>query len=154
MASPSSSSSSSSSLAQVQLWDPKAPFCPSCGSMLLFPDSGYVSCDGCPFTQPMESLPNAQIETRSFPKPAQEWLVEWRVLQAAKRGDIAGEDVAAAVLAAGGKAKAKRAVVDEECPKCKAPQMEYYTVQQRSADEGETVYFVCMQCSHSFSVNN
>ena len=138
----------------MALWDPKTPFCPACGSMLLFPDAGAVACDSCPFTQGMDSLPFAFIETHSFPKPAHEWLVEWRVLQAARRGDIAGEDVAAAVLAAGGKAKAKRAVVDEECPKCKAPQMEYYTVQQRSSDEGETVYYKCLQCQHSFSLNN
>jgi DNA-directed RNA polymerase I subunit RPA12 len=138
----------------MHLWDPKTPFCPACGSMLLFPDTGAVACDTCPFTQSMDSLPVTFIDTRSFPKPAHEWLVEWRVMEAARRGDIAGEDVAAAVLAAGGKAKAKRAVVDEECPKCKAPQMEYYTVQQRSADEGETVYYVCMACQHSFSLNN
>lgn len=149
-----SSASSPSAASSMQLWDPRAPFCPGCGSMLLFPDSGIVSCDSCPFTQSLDSLPQTFITTRSFPRPEHEWLVEWGVMQAARRGDIAKEDVAAAVLAAGGKAKAKRAVVDEECPKCKAPQMEYYTVQQRSADEGETVYFVCMQCQHSFSVNN
>jgi DNA-directed RNA polymerase I subunit RPA12 len=138
----------------ILIWDPKSPFCPCCGSMLLLPAAGDVACDGCPFTQPMDGLAAAFSETRSFPRPAPEWLVEWRVMQAARRGDIAREDVAAAVLAAGGKAKAKRALVDEECPKCKNPQMEYYTVQQRSADEGETVYFVCPKCEHSFSVNN
>jgi len=54
-----------------------------------------------------------------------------------KRGDVPKEDLETAMLQAKGKAKAKRAVIDEECPKCKSPNMEYYSVQQRSADEGE-----------------
>ena len=139
----------------ITLWDTSTGnFCPVCGSMLVFPNSGDVKCDSCPFSQSMESLPQEAIETRSFPKPVQEWLVEWRVLRAARRGNISKEDLEAGMLAAKGKAKAKRAVIDEECPKCKAPNMEYYAVQQRSADEGETVYYICTKCDHQFSVNN
>jgi len=44
-------------------------------------------------------------------------------------------------------------VVDEECPKCKNPKMYFYTMQMRSADEGQTVFYECMKCEHKFSEN-
>ena len=136
------SSISADSLGEVAtrnllLWDPAAPFCPVCGSLLVFPNSGNISCDSCPYEQPMASLSHAHTETRSFPKPPPEWFAEWQVLRMSKRGDVPKEDLETAMLQAKGKAKAKRAVIDEECPKCKSPNMEYYSVQQRSADEGE-----------------
>lgn len=43
--------------------------------------------------------------------------------------------------------------VDEPCPKCKHPQMEYYTMQLRSADEGQTVFYECPKCKHKYSQN-
>ncbi|KAL5218934.1 hypothetical protein ABZP36_019618 [Zizania latifolia] len=48
---------------------------------------------------------------------------------------------------------AKRAMVNETCPKCRNPQLEYYTKQLRSADEGQTVFYECPECRHKFSVN-
>uniref|UniRef100_A0A7S0WT88 DNA-directed RNA polymerase subunit n=1 Tax=Chlamydomonas leiostraca TaxID=1034604 RepID=A0A7S0WT88_9CHLO len=47
----------------------------------------------------------------------------------------------------------KRATVDEPCPKCKHPQMEFYTMQLRSADEGQTVFYECPNCGHKYSQN-
>ena len=46
-----------------------------------------------------------------------------------------------------------RAVVKEACPKCKHPELEYYTMQLRSADEGQTVFYECEKCGHTFSTN-
>jgi DNA-directed RNA polymerase I subunit RPA12 len=47
----------------------------------------------------------------------------------------------------------QRAVVNDECPKCKHPNLEYYTRQLRSADEGQTVFYECPNCHYKFSQN-
>ena len=36
--------------------------------------------------------------------------------------------------------------VDEECPKCGHRRLAYYTLQLRSADEGQTVFYECVKC--------
>ncbi|KAK9854198.1 hypothetical protein WJX84_004180 [Apatococcus fuscideae] len=50
--------------------------------------------------------------------------------------------------------KAVRATVDDDCPNCGNKGMEYYTMQLRSADEGQTVFYECRSCGHKFSQNN
>lgn len=88
-------------------------------------------------------MPKAAVVTQSYPKPQPEWYQEYAATLAAKAGDKNAHASKAA----------KRAVVNEECPKCKNPQMEYYTMQLRSADEGQTVFYECVKCGHKFSVN-
>lgn len=46
------------------------------------------------------------------------------------------------------------AIVNEECPKCKNPQMKFFTLQTRSADEGQTVFYECPKCSFKSKVDN
>ena len=48
-----------------------------------------------------------------------------------------------------------RATVAEECPNpaCRAPTMRFYTMQLRSADEGQTCFYDCEKCGYKFSVN-
>jgi len=48
----------------------------------------------------------------------------------------------------------ERATVDEKCPKCKHKGLNFYTMQLRSADEGQTVFYECPKCAHTFSQNN
>jgi len=59
------------------------------------------------------------------------------------------EDVAASMVPQ----KKARAVAKETCPKCGNPEMEYFTMQLRSADEGQTVFYECAKCGHTFSTN-
>jgi DNA-directed RNA polymerase I subunit RPA12 len=55
-----------------------------------------------------------------------------------------------------GGTEADEAVVDEECPKCKHPKLSYHTAQLRGLDEGQTVFYTCLnkECSHKFNVNS
>ena len=48
----------------------------------------------------------------------------------------------------------ERAVVDEKCPKCSHKGLNFYTMQLRSVDEGQTVFYECPKCGHTFSQNN
>jgi DNA-directed RNA polymerase I subunit RPA12 len=86
----------------------------------------------------MESLPSKTIITSSQPKPAPEWLQLYRKAQNLEPDDSK---------------ETKRSVIQEECPICKNPQMEFYAMQLRSADEGQTVFYECKKCGHKFSVN-
>ena len=47
-----------------------------------------------------------------------------------------------------------RATIEEPCPECNHPRVEFYTMQLRSADEGATVFYDCPNCGHKWSQNN
>jgi DNA-directed RNA polymerase I subunit RPA12 len=49
---------------------------------------------------------------------------------------------------------AKRATIDEPCIKCGTREVGYYTVQLRSVDEGQTVFYECPKCKYTWSINN
>lgn len=40
------------------------------------------------------------------------------------------------------------ASIQMACPECGNPEMTFYTVQLRSADEGSTVFYSCPKCGH------
>lgn len=42
--------------------------------------------------------------------------------------------------------EAEGPIVNRQCPKCGNDQMSYATLQLRSADEGQTVFFTCTKC--------
>ena len=79
-------------------------------------------------------LPSLTVITRSEDKPTPKWLDAEKVMS-----EVTGP---------------ARATVEETCPKCGNPEMDYYTLQLRSADEGQTVFYECEKCGHKFSVNN
>ncbi|XP_072379945.1 DNA-directed RNA polymerase I subunit RPA12 [Diabrotica undecimpunctata] len=45
-------------------------------------------------------------------------------------------------------------VVDRKCPKCGNDKMSYATLQLRSADEGQTVFYTCTKCKYKESENS
>merc|ERR1719362_764999 len=36
--------------------------------------------------------------------------------------------------------------IDEECPNCGNPKLQFWTRQLRSADEGQSVFYLCKKC--------
>ena len=44
--------------------------------------------------------------------------------------------------------------VDRQCAKCGYEKMSYATLQLRSADEGQTVFFTCLKCKFKESENS
>lgn len=45
-------------------------------------------------------------------------------------------------------------IVDRKCPKCGNDKMSYATLQLRSADEGQTVFYTCTKCKFKENENS
>lgn len=45
-------------------------------------------------------------------------------------------------------------VVERKCPKCDNNRMSYATLQLRSADEGQTVFYTCTKCKFKETENS
>lgn len=46
------------------------------------------------------------------------------------------------------------AITHETCEKCGKDEIRFYQQQTRSADEGSTVVYTCVNCGHGWIVNN
>lgn len=44
--------------------------------------------------------------------------------------------------------------IDERCSKCGHDKMRFFTMQLRSADEGQTVFYTCVKCQYTYSLNS
>ncbi|XP_018325722.1 DNA-directed RNA polymerase I subunit RPA12 [Agrilus planipennis] len=114
-------------------------FCPDCGSILpLLEDEGNVVCYSCSKEFPLEKVFECSevkytIVFNSL--DAYEKNVKEKVSQG-KRGDAEGP------------------IVDRKCPKCGNEKMSYATLQLRSADEGQTVFYTCTVCKYKESENS
>ena len=116
------------------------PFCPSCHNTLTVNASGDVNCSICKHTTNLSTYSKSDLPSRtttSADKPVPLW---------------AKSDEEQASLRNLG--EPKRMVVEEPCVKCGAAEVGFYTVQLRSVDEGQTVFYECPKCNHTYSVNN
>lgn len=46
--------------------------------------------------------------------------------------------------------EAEGPIVERKCPQCQNDKMSYATLQLRSADEGQTVFYTCTKCKYVF----
>lgn len=116
------------------------PFCPHCHNTLTVNASGDVRCTVCNHTTNLSEYSESELPSRtttSVDRPVPLW---------AKSDE---EQAALKTLS-----EPKRMVVEEPCVKCGAPEVGFYTVQLRSVDEGQTVFYECPKCSYTWSVNN
>mmetsp|Transcript_21783 Transcript_21783/g.62016 ORF Transcript_21783/g.62016 Transcript_21783/m.62016 type:complete len:118 (+) Transcript_21783:67-420(+) len=114
------------------------PFCPSCRATLSVFGTGSVECRVCPYRSnlsQMDRLPESVTYSSSRPTPL--WAKSDEEQEALKQ---ASEPV--------------RATIEEPCIKCGHAEVGYYTVQLRSVDEGQTVFYECPACKHTWSINN
>ncbi|CAK9213001.1 unnamed protein product [Sphagnum troendelagicum] len=118
-------------------------FCDLCGSMLSFTSASYASCLVCHAQRKVQEFEGTEIWCTSEPEDFMRRL--GLDLLITPLDDTVGSKQ--------GNQIQQRAVVNDECPKCKHPNLEYYTRQLRSADEGQTVFYECPNCHYKFSQN-
>ena len=112
------------------------PFCPQCGTILDPPSVQNVRCSFCKFECLYVELGVEEVVTRSAPTPKPTWIED----DDEKIDDPSNIE--------------RNAIISEICPKCGNPEMYFYTMQLRSADEGSTVFYECPACNHKFNLNN
>jgi len=114
------------------------PFCPRCRATLKVDATGSIECDVCSYQSNLSELSELpSTTTYSMPRPTPVWAKSDEE-QAALRQT----------------SQPVRATIEEPCIKCGTKEVGYYTVQLRSVDEGQTVFYECPECKYTWSVNN
>jgi DNA-directed RNA polymerase I subunit RPA12 len=115
-------------------------FCDGCGTMLPpIPALGDIVCLSCKKATPAEQFDGIEssytiwFHKRDEDDPA----------QTKKKKGGANDDF-----------EADGPTVDRQCAKCGYEKMSYATLQLRSADEGQTVFFTCLKCKFKESENS
>ncbi|KAK1923233.1 DNA-directed RNA polymerase i 13.7 kda polypeptide [Papiliotrema laurentii] len=118
-------------------------FCPACGSLLDLPkdDQDEIPCGQCGRLEPASSYENLPTKTYSSPNAFPSTLRSKRALVINKIDDAEA-------------AKDKDPIAQEKCQKCGNIGLSYTIMQLRSADEGSTVFYKCVNCGDQTSVNN
>jgi DNA-directed RNA polymerase I subunit RPA12 len=126
--------------------DMTAP-CTRCGyTIYLQKDEQIVRCEACDLGLSTKKLfGEMRTETRS---QAKHFLYKFDVEPKNPDGTKIGKNSADDLV------QRERAEVNEPCPKCDNDRLRFYTMQLRSADEGQTVFYECEKCKFTFSQNN
>ncbi|CEG68520.1 DNA-directed RNA polymerase I core subunit rpa12 [Rhizopus azygosporus] len=114
-------------------------FCPECGNLLDMAgsDDDIILCNQCGCAFRTAGIETTEVVTTSSERSFQSSLKAKRHLVQQNKA-----------------AQQARAIIKEKCPSCGNPEMEYHTMQLRSADEGQTVFYNCKKCGHKYSINN
>ncbi|XP_046735768.1 DNA-directed RNA polymerase I subunit RPA12 [Diprion similis] len=113
-------------------------FCPDCGSILpLLVNVGGVACYGCKRNWGAEVFGDMAVSyTLNFNSKDV-------YASSAKHGEAANDEE-----------EAEGPVVERRCPQCQNDKMSYATLQLRSADEGQTVFYTCTKCKFKETENS
>ena len=120
----------------------EAEFCPDCGTVLdmsrIMNLSHGIECEAC----------EKQMDLRRFVGIVSTSRIVFNSREEAKKAADALKN----------KDKKKDApdecVVDKECPFCGHGKLTYATLQTRSADEGQTVFYTCLKCGGKHTENS
>lgn len=110
-------------------------FCPQCGAILptLGPTGGLL-CPVCKHEADIEVFQEAQVK----------YSVHFNT-----RSDYKEESKLKA-----NRSRTEGPVVERRCPRCGCDTMSYASLQLRSADEGQTVFYTCTKCQFKETENS
>ncbi|ORX48845.1 hypothetical protein DM01DRAFT_1385401 [Hesseltinella vesiculosa] len=114
-------------------------FCNECGNLLDMPGDteDIIRCQSCGYGHELSNDKAIEVITASSERAFQSALKAKR--QLVQNNTQQRED---------------QAMIKEKCPQCGNDEMAYHTMQLRSADEGQTVFYNCKKCGYKFSVNS
>jgi len=114
-------------------------FCPNCSTLLNLPKEGdeQVECEQCGHIEPASSYENIVIATHSHPEAFPSALREKRKTKTKATGEVE-----------------TRLKVTEQCPQCGYHEAWSVEKQLRSADEGSTIIYNCVDCNFGWRVDN
>ncbi|XP_017780873.1 PREDICTED: DNA-directed RNA polymerase I subunit RPA12 [Nicrophorus vespilloides] len=112
-------------------------FCGACGSILPLPKSeGNIVCYSCKKEYSIEAMNGMKVK---YSMPFHSVEAVTKILGHEKKSKENSND---------------GPIVERKCPKCGNEEMSYATIQLRSADEGQTVFYTCTQCKYKESENS
>ncbi|ANZ74907.1 BA75_02613T0 [Komagataella pastoris] len=115
-------------------------FCVECGN-LLDSVSGQksIDCNVCARSYDTKRFKNLSVVTQSSPDAFPSTL---RAKASLVKTSLKSDELE------------DGATIKEKCPQCGNEEMQYHTLQLRSADEGATVFYTCPKCAYKFRTNN
>lgn len=115
-------------------------FCTACGNLLdLVSSKPTLDCKVCKTEYPSKQFDHLKVVTKSSEDAFPLTLKSKRsVVKTSLNSDEVDEG----------------ATIKEKCPECGNEEMQYHTLQLRSADEGATVFYTCTNCGYRFRTNN
>ncbi|KAL0075183.1 hypothetical protein J3Q64DRAFT_1763725 [Phycomyces blakesleeanus] len=113
-------------------------FCPECGNLLDMAggDDDILLCNQCSFAYKTAGDESTKVVTTSSERAFQSKLKNKRHLVQQSNQ------------------KEAEAMIKEKCPSCGNDEMAYHTMQLRSADEGQTVFYNCKKCGYKYKLNS
>ncbi|XP_028036816.1 DNA-directed RNA polymerase I subunit RPA12 isoform X1 [Bombyx mandarina] len=108
-------------------------FCARCGSILpLLQEFGSVKCYTC----------KAHYEADNYSNLKFQYTIHFNTISVITNENILHTD------------GPEGPVVERKCAKCGYDRMSYATLQLRSADEGQTVFYTCIKCKYKETENS
>ncbi|KAJ9140295.1 hypothetical protein P3X46_030959 [Hevea brasiliensis] len=107
-------------------------FCDLCGTMLSLKTLQYAECPLCKFKKSAKEVIGKEIH--------------YKVTAEDMRRDLG-------ISHFEGKMEVKDMEINKKCEKCSNTKLKFSTRQMRSADEGQTTFYHCPSCLHTFSEN-
>ena len=115
----------------------RSNYCPDCFTLIDTEQPGVSRCPQCGWSQAVRlGEVIAAASTNTLLLETKRWQEDLAKTQKEKFDElnIAG--------------KVRKAECLEQCPQCDNDKLMFWTMQTRSADEGETVFYECAKCGY------
>lgn len=116
-------------------------FCQTCGNLLpaISEKTAELKCDLCRRIYDTHQFQNLKVVTETAENAFPSSL---KAKRSAVKTTLEAEEFE------------DGAIIKEKCPECGNDEMQFQTLQLRSADEGATVFYTCTKCQYKFRQAN